>query len=193
MIINDKMADIVKPQILINEEYLAAYSELPSAYNYEEIIPYVKTAELIWVESVLGTPLYEELLEQVNTNTVTDINSTLLIELYPYEAKAVVYEALPFILYHFSEVGVTKGKSENSESVDIKDMNYINTHMRAQLEYQKNHLIKWLNEHSDSFPLYRSNDCECNVINSCCNEGRLNKPNPRHQVFSTNKKRINLI
>lgn len=172
---------IAKQLTLINEEYLAYYSELPTNYNYNEIIPYVKTTELIWIEKLLGTPLYEELLEQVNNNTVTDVNSTLLLELYPYLCKAIVFEALPFIMYHFGEVGVTKGKSDNSESIDIKDINYINTHIRGQLEYQKTHVINWLNARKEYYPLYKpnnDNECEKNI---------LNKPNPNYQVYTINK------
>lgn len=179
---------IVMPDTLINIDYFAAYSQLPSNYNYDEIIPYFKISEKIWVEPIIGTQLYEELLEQVKDNTITPVNATLLLEIYPYLSQCIVFESLPFITYHLTEVGITKGHSDNSTSVDTKDVNYINNKVRATIETLKNNLIEFLNKNKDYYPLYRptTNDCECmmdyNNINSICKlTKKLNKPNPYFQ------------
>ena len=56
------MAEIVKPWTIINNEYLKTYCPLPDNYNLKEVEPFIHVAEKLWVEPVLGTPLYEELL-----------------------------------------------------------------------------------------------------------------------------------
>lgn len=159
------MADVVRDYTLINEAYFKAYCPIPMNYNLEEIVPYFTIAEKLWVLPVLGTPLYNELMEQVNTNEVTELNSTLLLKIYPYLAIAVCYEALPFIAYHMSEVGITKGKSENSDSVSINDVNYISRTLRTQLELLKKYLKKFLDDNEELYPLYYGNgekcDCTC--------------------------------
>ena len=165
------MNEIVQQWTLINESYFKSYSPLPENYNLKEIWPYVHIAEKLWVEPVLGTPLYEELLEQVNNNEVTELNSTLLLNVYPYLCHATVYEGLPFLSYHVSQVGITKGFSENSTGITEKEVNYINTHIRSQVEVMKKLLKKFLDEHHDLYPLYpydKSNcdcDCECDDDN----------------------------
>lgn len=201
--------EVVKPWVLINEEYFKQYSPIPNNYNIKEIEPYFKVAEKLWIEPVLGTPLYEELLEQVNTNTLTEENSTLLLVLYPYLSFSIVFEALPFISYHISEVGITKGKSDNSDSVSINDVNYINTHIRSQVEVMKTQLKKFLNEHSDSFPSYVPDTCECTKQCTECDwiieyygggykthDWRYfmnkNKPNTRLQCFTTKRRTIDI-
>lgn len=203
------MADIVKPWVLINEAYFKEFSPIPNNFNIRDIEPYFKVAEKIWVEPVLGTPLYEELLEQVNENTLTEENSTLLLVLYPYLSFAIVFECLPFLSYHISEVGITKGKSDNSDSISINDVNYINTHIRSQVEVMKTQLKKFLDEHSDNFPLYKPDNCECsNECDDCDwiiqyygggykNHNwqyfwNKNKPQTRLQCFSTPKQKIDL-
>ena len=158
------MTNIARPDVLINETYLKEYSPLPKNYDISEIIPYIKPTEHIWIEPVLGTALYEELLEQVKNNSLTAENSTLLLAVYPYLSFAVVYEALPFIGYHLTEVGITKGKSDNSDSVSMNDMNYITNHLRETVEYMKYQLKHWLDDHSESFPLYNSDDCTCSDV-----------------------------
>lgn len=205
------MATIELPTI-INEEYFKQYSPIPDNYNIKEIKPFFKVAEQLWVMPLLGQALYDELLEQVCANDITPENSTLLLVIYPYLSFAICYEALPFISYHFSQVGVTKGKSDNSDSVSINDVNFISTQLRSQVETMKGQLKDFLNNHKDIYPLYKSDDCECSSQNVCedCGwiadyygsgrydwqyfralyEANKNKPNPRLQVYTT--RRINI-
>lgn len=204
------MATIELPTI-INEEYFKQYSPIPENYNIKEIKPFFKVAEQLWVLPVLGQALYDELLEQVCANRITPENSTLLLVIYPYLSFAICYEALPFISYHFSQVGVTKGKSDNSDSVSINDVNFISTQLRSQVETMKGQLKKFLDHHSDVYPLYKPDDCStCDTVCDDCSwiadyygsgrydwqyfralyEANRNKPNPRLQVYTT--KRINI-
>lgn len=204
------MATIELPTI-INEEYFKQYSPIPENYNIKEIKPFFKVAEQLWVLPVLGQALYDELLEQVCANNITPENSTLLLVIYPYLSFAICYEALPFISYHFSQVGVTKGKSDNSDSVSINDVNFISTQLRNQVETMKIQLKKFLDEHSDIYPLYKPDDCSsCDTVCDDCSwiadyygsgrydwkyfrtlyEANRNRPNPRLQVYTT--RRINI-
>lgn len=175
--------------MIINEKYLKQYSPIPLNYNIAEVKNYIGVAEKIWVKPVIGYELFDEIEEQVMKNEVSEENATLLTEggLWQYLSFATVLEALPILWGHISEVGITKGKSENSDSLSLKDMTYISQHIRNQVEVLKDQLKKWLCEHNESFP---SMDC-CSCGCSCCNEshGKLNAPNPLKQIWST--KRIN--
>lgn len=152
------MAELVELETLITEDYFKQYSPIPDNYNIKEIKPYFNVAESMWIEPIIGTPLYQELLEQVAEDNVTPENATLLLHIYPLESFAICYEALPFITYHFSEVGATKGHSENSDSVSINDVNFISAHLRSQCEVMKSMLKKFLDEHRDLYPLYYGDD-----------------------------------
>lgn len=211
------MAEIVRPYVLINEEYFKAYSPIPENYSIEELLPFFPVAEDLWVKDLIGAPLYNELLEQVNENNVTELNSTLLLRLYPYLSYCIVYEALPFISYHLSSVGITKGKSENSDSVSINDVNFISSSIRKTIEEMKKMLRKFLEDHADLYPLYKSdgNGCECThtednhlIWDFIIGSGSYDKyemqkmvfarnasrraPNPRCQLYATGRQSINL-
>ena len=162
------MADIVEVQTLITEEYFKAYSPISDNYNIKDIKPYFHVAEKLWIEPIVGTPLYEELLDEVEKDEVTPEHATLLLNIYPLLSFAIVYESLPFVSYHLSQVGITKGKSENSDSVSIKDVNYISTQLRNQCETMKMLLKKFLDEHAEHYPLYYAADnVECNCDDEC--------------------------
>ena len=178
--------------MIINEKYFKQYSPVPLNYNMAEIKNYINVAEKIWVRPLIGDDLYFELEQQVKDNDVSDINATLLTEggLWQYLSFATVFEGLPFIWAHISEVGLTKGKSDNSDSLDLKDLTLVQQHLRTQVEVLKDQLKKWLCEHSDTFPTLDCCGCGC----SCCGDtkARLNKPNPLKMVYGTPRKNTNL-
>lgn len=177
---------------IINDKWLREYSPIPLNYNMKELHNYVKLAETIWLEPLIGSDFYDELLEQTNApsgGTLTEANSTALVEaIYPYLGFAVAYEALPMTWASVTEVGVVKGHSDNSTSLDLKDMTYVQNHLRSQVEARKDYCKKWLCERNDSFPLLDCCSCGC----SCCNEGKLNAPNKYQQLYSTRKKDTDL-
>ena len=211
------MADIVEVQTLITEDYFKAYSPIPDNYNIKEIKPYFHVAEKLWIEPIIGMPLYEELLDEVEKDEVTPENATLLLNIYPLLAFAITYESLPFVGYHLSQVGITKGKSEISEPVSINDVNYISTQLRNQCETMKKLLKKFLDENAEHYPLYYAdNTVECNCDNDCewdwiyhyytdgtydkyawqrsVAEHRMRKfkPNSYNQLYSTRRYKMNL-
>lgn len=173
---------------IINDKFLKKYSPIPLNYNTDEVANYAAITEQIWVRPILGITFYEELLDQVKNNNVSEANATLLTEaLWPYEAFAVAYEALPFIWAHVSEVGLTLGKSDNSDSLALKDITYIQSHLRKQVEARKDFLIKWLEQHAESFPLWVYDECSCGCSSlggDCCSTGKLNNPNPLNIVYT---------
>lgn len=178
--------------MIINKKYLGMYSPLPQLGNYDfsEIMNYVPVAQEIWLRPLIGDAFLDELEYQVKNNQVSEENSTLLTEggLYRYLAYATCLEGLAFIWAHFSQTGISLGKSDNSDSITLKDLTYIESHLRRQVEFLKDSLIKWLDCHCDSFPLYHST---CN--SSCCGDKGLNMPNPMFEIYTTPRKNTNLI
>ena len=173
--------------MIINEKYFKQYSPIPLNYNMTEIKNYIGVAEKIWVKPLIGYGLFDELEQQIMENTVSEENATLLTEggLWQYLAFATCLEGLPFLWAHISEVGVTKGKSDNSDSLDLKDMTYVSQHLRNQVEVLKDQLKKWICEHYTYYPLADVCACEC----SCCgNNAKLNYPNPNQQLYKPYKR-----
>ena len=177
--------------MIINEKYFKMYSPVPLNYNMAELKNYINVAEKIWVKPLIGDDLYYELEQQVKDNNVSDINDALLTDggLWQYLSFATVYEALPMIWGHISEVGITKGKSENSESLTLKDLTLVQQHIRNQTEVLKDLLKKWLCERSDIFTI----DC-CACGCDCCGntKAKLNKPNKNELLYSTRRKNTRL-
>lgn len=208
---------VIRPYSVITDKYFVEYCPLPKNYDLSEIRPFYNVGEEIWLIPLIGTALYEELLQQVNDNEVTPENSTLLLKIYPYLSFAICYEALAFISFHFSATGITAGFSENSRSVNINDINFISTTLRNQIELMKKILRKFLNDNADLYPLYRADntpcDCQCEkgdewLWNYYFGDGVINKydwerwllscmlqkdkPLPYAQAYSTPRRPIDI-
>lgn len=173
---------------LINDKYLKQYSPIPLNYNTAEVANFVSVGEDLWIKPIIGIPLYEELLEEIKKGEISPANQTLLLEIYKLEGFAVCLEALPFIAYRFTETGVVKQKSDTTESIDTKELSYLQQTLRAQVEVRKEELIKWLHEYGSNYPNYYPDDCECGCSCGCGGDNKLKKPNPMTTIYSPKKK-----
>ena len=152
---------VIKQRTLFNEEYLKEYSLLPTNFNTKEIWNFIPLTEQLHIVPVIGQALYEELLDQVEKNEVTPANASLLLEIYPFEGLALMEVCMPYLAMHITEIGITKGKSENSDSADVNDINYLTNYVRSQMEPLKNKLISFLKNNKDLYPLYKDKDIDC--------------------------------
>lgn len=155
---------VIKQRTLFNEEYLKEYSLLPTNFNTKEVWNFIPLTEQLHIVPVIGQALYEELLDQVEKNEVTPANASLLLEIYPFEGLALMEVCMPYLAMHITEVGITKGKSENSDSADVNDINYLTNYVRSQMEPLKSKLISFLKNNKDLYPLYKDKDIDCKPI-----------------------------
>lgn len=178
--------------MIINEKFFKEFSPIPINYNMAELKNYIEVAQEIWVRPLIGNDLMDELEEQVAKNEVTDVNASLLVngKLWQYLCYATCYEGLSFIWANFCEQGITLGKSDFSDSITLKDLTYIESHLRRQVEFLKDSVKRYICERSNYFPLVCQCECECN---SCCgNKAKLNEPNKYQQLYSTRRKNTDL-
>lgn len=172
--------------MLINKELTKRFGLWPRNYDLTEVMNYVDISEKIWIIPTIGHAQYDELQEQVKNNTLTPENSTLLVEaIYPYLTMAMAYESCPILWGHLSEIGWTKGHSDTSESLSLKELSHIENHIRRQLEVRKDFAIQWIKDRIQYYPLIaQCTSCDC----SCNNNAKLNPPNKLQELYSTRRK-----
>lgn len=145
---------MIKQRTLMDSQYLAEYSLLPKNYSFTEVWNFLALTEKLHILPIIGEKLYNELLDQVEANNVTPENASLLLQIYPFEGLALMEVAMPYLAYHITEVGITVGKSDNSDSATVKDINFITNYVRSQMEPLRKGLIDFLDRNQSSYPLY---------------------------------------
>lgn len=143
---------VIKQRCLMNKEYLKEYSLLPINFNTDEIWNFIPLAEQLHIVPIIGQEMYNELLDQVENNEVTPENASLLLQIYPFEGLAIMEVSMPYIAFHITEVGITKGSSENSDSVTTNDINYLTNYVRSQMVPYKERLIEFISQNFELYP-----------------------------------------
>ena len=147
---------------LIDEELLKNYSNMSRNVGVDKVIPYINLAQPMYLEPVLGTALMEELQMQIDSGEVSETNQALLLKIAPALALWTDYLAARRYSYTVTQKGITKEKSENSESLNEKELGYFIHSIREDAENATELLIKYLCRCRDSYPLWRpDNECDC--------------------------------
>lgn len=149
--------------LLISEELLKLYSPISKNVGVDRIFPFVHLAQPYYITPILGKPLTEELQEQIEDDNLTDENKALILKVAMPLAMWTSYLACRGLGYSFTQKGLTKEKSENSESLNEKEMGEYILSLKNQSEMATELLIKYLCQCKELYPKWRpESDCNCN-------------------------------
>lgn len=159
---------------LINEDLFKEESPIKSDTVIDDFVPYIKMAQRMYINKVLGKPLLTELETQIKQATenpdadpypITPQNQALLKEIAPALSHYAVYQGIPFHWAALVNKGVTIRESENSRGVDVKDVGQLRRWLKDDAEFLLNQLIEYLCECKANYPLWRPGDycggCGC--------------------------------
>jgi len=140
---------------LISEELLKLHSPITSEVDVTDFIPYLVIAQDLYVSPVLGEPLMNELKSQIESNSLTDFNSDLVVKLAPVLAFYTVYQGLPFHWASIVNKGITIRESENSKGIDMNDLSQLRRWVKDDAERFTQLLIEFLCKCRGNYPSWR--------------------------------------
>lgn len=164
------MAKKLGETLIISEELLKLYSPISKNVGIDRVFPYVHLSQPYYITPILGQPLMEELQHQVEEDDLTEANKALILKVAMPLAMWTSYLAVRGLGYSFTQKGLTKEKSENSESVNEKEMGEYILSLKNQAEMATDLLIAYLCNCKDLYPLWRP-QVECNCAKYDVGEG----------------------
>ena len=112
--------------LCITRNDIVRYSNLNGAVDSDKMIQFIKLAQDIHLETVLGTDLMNRLKSDIEAGTLTDPYLTLLNKyIKPMLIHYSLLEIIPFNAYQISNGGIFKHNSENSESVSKSEVDFL--------------------------------------------------------------------
>jgi hypothetical protein len=148
--------------LLISEELLKLYSPISKNVGIDRIFPFIHLAQPYYIQPILGRPLMEELQHQIEEDTLTEENKALVLKIAMPLAMWTTYLAVRGLGYSFTQKGVTKEKSENSDSLNEKEMAEYMLSLKNQAEMAQELLISYLCNCRDLYPLWKPQvECNC--------------------------------
>lgn len=148
--------------IIISEELMKLHSGVSKNLPVDKIFPFCILSQNYFIEPILGTPLLEELQEQIEADDLTPANKALIIKIAPCLALYTEYLAMRSLAYSVTAKSITKEKSENSEPISERELGELILDIKNRAEMAQELLIKYLCRCRDLYKKwYPNNDCNC--------------------------------
>jgi NAD+--asparagine ADP-ribosyltransferase len=144
--------------LFIKRGDLVRNSILDGNIDTDKFIQFVKIAQEIHIRNYTGTDLYNKISADIIAGTLSgDYLELVNTYIQPMLIHYAMVDYLPFAAYQVKNGGVYKHISENGESVDKSEIDYLVNKQRDFAEYYTRRFIDYMNFNESSFPEYRSN------------------------------------
>lgn len=144
--------------LIITEEYLKESSVINGNADMKVITPTIVLVQQIYIEDLLGTKLYNEILLQIQNGNVSAQNQTLLDNyVLPCMLYYVLCECTPVFKYRYANKGVTIKNSENSQPADLQEILFLMDKWRNNAEKLAEKCTKFLLNNTTTYTLYLAN------------------------------------
>lgn len=119
------------------------------------LTPIIDKAQLIYIEGVLGTALYNKMKSDVQSGSLSGNYLTLMTEyIQPALADWVVYEAYPQIWSRITNKTVSTSSSDNAIPLSADDVKWVREGVRDSAEYLTQRVSKYLMANQSLFTEY---------------------------------------
>ena len=149
---------------LITEQEVKNWTDIPNNVQTTNIGFSITIAQDLYIRSALGEDLFSELLSQVENDTLTALNTTLLNGddrlfrgLKPALAWWVAYEVYPYMHSKVTPTGIQSKSTDESLSIDSRALEIRRNLAKKKAEYYLDQLIKYLCDKDNDYPLFRDN------------------------------------
>jgi len=144
-----------KNTLFISVQSIKDRTGLHANVDEKLVLPEIKTAQDMYILPALGSALYNELQTAVDTNTYTNLQTTLLDDYIVDTLIYFVMSELPQGLsFQFYNKGLLRKTGENQESPSMQDMIDVANRYKARAEFYKQRLIKYLKQNNALYPNY---------------------------------------
>jgi len=148
--------------LFISEAKLKDSTAINLNVDPEILLPYVLQAQRIYIETKLGTTLYEKLESLITAGTIGNVGN----EAYKTLVDEFIGDCLPSWAFHMcipylrfkTENGNIYSKtSETGNSLSTEEAQHLREEVRNNAEYFTERMIKYITNNISSFPEYNTN------------------------------------
>lgn len=147
--------------LFISRTDLIKNSILDGNVDTDKFIQFIKIAQEIHIQNYLGSKLYDKIASDIIADTLTGDYLTLVTKyLQPMLIHYAMVDYLPFAAYQVKNGGVFKHNSENAETVNKEEVDFLVQKERDFAEYYTRRFVDYMCNNSNLFPEYNDNTNE---------------------------------
>ena len=143
--------------LLISEDYIKSITNVSDNLAGDYLLPSIKLAQDIELESTIGTRLLEKIQELIYNNDISNENNSmykLLLDKYiqPYLAYATIQHLAPTVSYKLANQGVLRTDDEKSYNVTSNEVDKVADYYNHLSNTYKKRLQLFLIANYNEFP-----------------------------------------
>ena len=147
--------------LFIKRQDLVKNSILDGNVDTDKFIQYIKIAQEIHIRNYLGTDLYNKISADIIAGTLSgDYLDLVNTYVQPMLIHYAMVDYLPFAAYQVKNGGVFKHNSENAETVNKEEVDFLVQKERDFAEYYTRRFVDYMCNNSNLFPEYNDNTNE---------------------------------
>ena len=148
--------------LFISESVLKSSSALNLNISTTLLLPYVRQAQKLYIETKLGTDLNNKLKDLIVAGTVNDAGNeayaTLLNDYIPdVLVNFSFFHAIPFLRFKIENGNIYSKTSETGTALSTEEAQHLREEIRNTAEYYTERMIDYICNNSSLFPEYSTN------------------------------------
>ena len=143
--------------LFISEQKLKDTTNISNSVDVEYLLGSIRTAQKKYIETKLGTDLFEALQTKITDASLSGAYETL-VEDYIGDALAwwSLYEALPFLRYKIMNNNIVSKTAENANALSREEAQDLRNEVSNTAEFYTERLILYIKHNTASFPEYNT-------------------------------------
>ena len=144
--------------LFISESKLKSSSALNLSIDNSILLPFVREAQKLYVETALGTDLTQHLKDHIIAGTLAGANKTLVDDyigdMLPGYA---VYHAIPYLRFKMENGNIYSKTSETGTPLTTEEAQHLREEVLNTASYYRERMIDYIRNNTSSFPSYSTN------------------------------------
>lgn len=140
--------------LFISEQFLIDNSVINSNTEFKQLRPTILAAQEMQIQQAIGSPMMDELKDEVTNSTITAANVILL----EYIQQALLYWVMaeaPLVLsYKYANKGIVKHDSDNASPATLNEINFLAQRYKSKAEWFTERITDFLCANVLDYPTY---------------------------------------
>tara|TARA_R100000734_G_C3300651_1_gene91344 strand:- start:16 stop:591 length:576 start_codon:yes stop_codon:yes gene_type:complete len=148
--------------LFISEDKLKDSTAINMNVDVDFLLPFVKQAQKLYVETKLGTDLNQKIKDLIIAGTINDpanANYKTLLDTYIGDMlpNFALYHAIPFLRFKIENGNIYSKTSENGVALTTEEAQHLRSEVLNTGEYYMERMIDYIKNNISLFPEYNTN------------------------------------
>ena len=144
--------------LFISESKLKESTAINIAVDPNILLPFVREAQKLYVETALGSDLTQHLKDQIIAGTLAGADKTLVDDYIGDMLPGYsLYHAIPYLRFKLENGNIFSKTSETGNPLTTEEAQHLREEVLNTASYYRERMITYIRNNTASFPAYSTN------------------------------------